>query len=54
MNGDKVLAREEEKDARKLQGRLHIQLSLKGSIRIGEEIDKMKKGQKEEAGDSVR
>lgn len=43
MNGDNVLAREEEKDARKSQGRLHIQLSLKSSISIGREIDKIKK-----------
>lgn len=48
MNGDNVLAREEEKDARKSQGRLHIQLSLKSSIRIGEDVDKIEKGQKEE------
>lgn len=48
MNGDNVLAREEKKDARKSQGRLHIQLSLKSSIRIGEEVDKIEKGQMEE------
>lgn len=50
MNGDNVLAREEEKDARKSQGRLHIQLSLKSSIRIGEEVDKIEKEDEEGGG----
>lgn len=54
MNGDNVLAREDEKDARKSQGRLHIQLSLKSSIRIGEEVDKIEKGQMKKVGDSIR
>lgn len=48
MDGDNAFAREEEKDARKSQGSLHIQLSQRSSIRIGGEIDKMEKGQMEE------
>lgn len=54
IEGDNVLARKEKKDARKSQGRLHIQLSQRSSIRIGEEVDKTEKGQIKKVGDSIR